>query len=78
MAKITPDDVKEWKYNEITQAYFQGIKNQIEATKTAISEGSCLDLDSVEATALKVARLTGYIAGLQDAINVSEKEVITV
>lgn len=66
---ITKQRVSEWRQDEVTRAYFAGIREARLALLEAKAE--YVNLDSMENTALSAAKMAGVIEGLKMSLEVN-------
>jgi hypothetical protein len=69
---ITRQQVSDWKQNEVTRAYFNGIKAKIEDLSINLGLGVTLGENVVQDT----AKAVGRIEGLYDTLDVDIETVI--
>lgn len=71
---VTRDEVRNWLNDPVTKVLYSSIKEHIKQAHLRLGEGSLLDAESTEKTALNYAQLVGYIAGLRATLTIETED----
>lgn len=76
--RVTREEVQSWLNDPVTKTLYNSIKEHIKDAHLRLGEGSLLDAESTEKTALNYAQLVGYIAGLRATLTIETEDGETI
>ena len=74
--EVSLEEFEEWKVHPVTMEVFSILRSIRDDNDEFMTSGGTVDLESIEATAMKTARTQGLIEGLDAFLNMDHEEAV--
>jgi hypothetical protein len=71
---LSKEELAMWKHNPLTSKVFQAIFNYRRNLQESLGQGASLDLNSLERTGLKTAKMQGVCEGLSIILSIESEK----